>query len=282
MMVCCESCPAAYHVECAGLPGLPACDWFCPDCAKASSLDAVERILDVRLVGSDSAAATGGGAGAGAGADADGAAGAAAAAAAAGAALPSAAMEGPKEYYVKWKERSYMHCSWVPEGAFERAAKMGLTYMRTRLRKFHAERDAYLAAAAAARAAEEEGGGDADGAGGGGGGVFVDEGFINGVHPAWLQVDRVLAARPALAAPGAPAPPPPPGGLLDSIAAARAAGGGAAALMAAAAGSGGGGGGGVEYLVKWKDLDHASATWERAEVGRRGAQRGGGQREGRE
>ena len=63
MMVCCESCPAAYHVECAGLPGLPACDWFCPDCAKASSLDAVERILDVRLVGSDSAAATGGGAG---------------------------------------------------------------------------------------------------------------------------------------------------------------------------------------------------------------------------
>jgi hypothetical protein len=24
---------------------------------------------------------------------------------------------------------------------------------------------------------------------------------------------------------------------------------------------------GVEYLVKWKDLDHAAATWEKAEVG---------------
>ncbi len=156
----------------------------------------MERILDVRVVGAEAAAAKASEAEiaalqkAAAKGDDDGSlrrhsdAGdeRAAAVAAALAAAAGAAAGGPKEYYVKWKERSYLHCSWVHEVQFERAAKLGLVYLRTRLRKFHAERDALAAAAAAASAAAEEEGED------GGFKAFVDEGLVHGVHANWLQV----------------------------------------------------------------------------------------------
>jgi chromodomain-helicase-DNA-binding protein 4 len=184
-LVCCESCPAVYHVACAGLGALPAGEWFCSDCTKALTLENVERILDVRVIGAEEAAA------AASAAEAEAALRAAAEAAAGGdgaaaaplprqrAAAAAAPADGPKEYYIKWKERSYLHCSWVAADMFERAIRLGLVYMRTRLRKFHGERDA-AAAALAAMAAEDE-----DGATGM---PIVDEGLIHGVHPAWLQV----------------------------------------------------------------------------------------------
>lgn len=197
-LLCCESCPSIYHLDCAGLDSLPAGDWYCPQCSKALTLENVERILDVRVVGSedvitDPAAAlltqqaegaVGGEGGAGITAGAlvrrhsrtGGAAGAGAGAATAA---------GPKEYYVKWKERSYLHCSWVHEGMFDRAAKLGLVYLKTRLRKFHADRDAAAAVAAAVAAEDEEEGTTR---------AFVDEGLIHGVHPAWLQVGGVFVA----------------------------------------------------------------------------------------
>jgi hypothetical protein len=339
-LICCESCPAVYHAACAGLEELPGSEWFCPECSKALTLENVERLLDVRVIGAEEAAA------AASAAEAEAALKAAAEAAAGGgdgaappplprharggAAKALVPQDGPKEYYVKWKERSYLHCSWVPAEMFERAIRLGLVYMRTRLRKFHGERDAAAAAFAAMAAEDEESGATPA--------PFVDEGLKHGVHPAWLQarggrgragvergallgagqrrqsqkkaavalglrlpsrmfpthqpnphppanqcqVDRVLAERPAtgeLPPRGAPALGIKKGSfsnLLSSIAAAakaaKAGGGGGDDEDGdeAGGGGGGGGGGGVEYLVKWKDLDHGSATWERAEVRRWG------------
>lgn len=35
-LVCCETCPAVMHAECARLPGVPSADWHCPLCACAA------------------------------------------------------------------------------------------------------------------------------------------------------------------------------------------------------------------------------------------------------
>ena len=34
-MVCCETCPAVFHMECLGLAALPEGDWWCPWCVCA-------------------------------------------------------------------------------------------------------------------------------------------------------------------------------------------------------------------------------------------------------
>ncbi|KAL0028293.1 hypothetical protein WJX79_007931 [Trebouxia sp. C0005] len=34
-MLCCETCPATFHMECVGLTALPDGDWFCPHCVCA-------------------------------------------------------------------------------------------------------------------------------------------------------------------------------------------------------------------------------------------------------
>jgi hypothetical protein len=40
--------------------------------------------------------------------------------------------------FVKWKERSYLHCSWVREADIEGVSKM-FTHLRTKLRRFFVE-----------------------------------------------------------------------------------------------------------------------------------------------
>ncbi len=40
-----------------------------------------------------------------------------------------------REVYVKWKGRSYLHCSWVREGDIEGVARM-FAHLRTKLRRF--------------------------------------------------------------------------------------------------------------------------------------------------
>ncbi len=34
-MLCCETCPATFHMECVGLTALPDGDWWCPQCVCA-------------------------------------------------------------------------------------------------------------------------------------------------------------------------------------------------------------------------------------------------------
>lgn len=36
-LLCCETCTAAYHVECVGLDEVPEGDWFCPICVAAAN-----------------------------------------------------------------------------------------------------------------------------------------------------------------------------------------------------------------------------------------------------
>lgn len=31
--MCCETCPAAFHIECAHLDSMPEDAWYCSDCA---------------------------------------------------------------------------------------------------------------------------------------------------------------------------------------------------------------------------------------------------------
>ena len=51
---------------------------------------------------------------------------------------------GLKECYVKWKGKSYMHCSWVPHQEIQSAAQLsGMpSAAKTKLRKALAEADA--------------------------------------------------------------------------------------------------------------------------------------------
>ena len=191
LLLCCESCPTVMHTRCCNPPleKIPKGDWFCPQCQEAIRLgdqqDGVEKILDVRTVPAvekPSAAAAGKGAGKGkkgkgaAAAAADGEKeqqqqqqqegeekGPAAAAAAAG--------KVHREYFVKWKGMSYMHCSWVRDEVVQRAYKIYGTsrgsVVRQRFRKFMQERGALAAAAA----------------------LQVESGaLVNGVDPNWLQV----------------------------------------------------------------------------------------------
>jgi hypothetical protein len=126
-LLCCESCPAVYHLYCLDPPlsRIPAGDWFCPACTRTFSLQEIERILDVRQQQQKVAAA---------GAEAK--PGGTSAAATPSRKQPSSAPQGGTEYFVKFKGRSYLHCEWVSEASFDAAAKQ-FPALKTRLRKFH-------------------------------------------------------------------------------------------------------------------------------------------------
>eukprot|EP00955_Chlamydomonas_euryale_P047205 353615-Chlamydomonas_euryale.AAC.9 len=120
-LLCCEACPSVYHLYCLDPPmtRVPRGDWFCPKCSSLLNLLAVERFLDVRDVpaskGNQSRPEEPADAGA---------------SNAQGDASGSAAAEGAdpvppdREYFVKWLERSYMHCSWVSESQLHQAMKV--------------------------------------------------------------------------------------------------------------------------------------------------------------
>ncbi|EFH45565.1 hypothetical protein ARALYDRAFT_328538 [Arabidopsis lyrata subsp. lyrata] len=74
-----------------------------------------------------------------------------------------------KQYQVKWKGKSYLHCSWVPEQEFEKAYKSHPRLkLKSRVDKFNADKDKFIA---------ENG----------------DE-YI-AIRPEWTTVDRIIACR---------------------------------------------------------------------------------------
>lgn len=175
LLLCCEACPFVFHTFCLKPPlsEVPPGAWYCPVCQAAEALvqeaGGLDRILAVR----QSAPAP------------------AAAAAAAGAdggqqqqQQEETEKEGSNEFFVKWKDRSYLHCCWIANETMQRAA--GIKFVgvanpvATRLRKFW-RAQAEAASNGVLREAEERGQ------------------LVHGIHPEWTQVGlpgvRACAAR---------------------------------------------------------------------------------------
>lgn len=87
-LLLCDTCPRAFHLYCLDPPlkEVPRKEWQCPYCSPSTNLEKVERILKIRHKQENG--------------------------------LQSHATE----YYIKWKEKSYIHCSWVAEESLQNAA----------------------------------------------------------------------------------------------------------------------------------------------------------------
>ncbi|XP_057959148.1 CHD3-type chromatin-remodeling factor PICKLE-like [Malania oleifera] len=139
-LLSCETCTYAYHPKCllpplkAPLPGT----WRCPECV--SPLNDIDKILECEMrptVAGDSDASK----------------------------LGSKQIF-VKQYLVKWKGLSYLHCTWVPEKEFLKAFKAH-PRLKTKVNNFHRQM-------ASINNSEDD---------------FV------AIRPEWTTVDRILACR---------------------------------------------------------------------------------------
>ncbi|KAL8108884.1 CHD3-type chromatin-remodeling factor PICKLE isoform X1 [Apium graveolens] len=138
-LLSCESCTYAYHARCV-LPPLKApfpSSWRCPECV--SPLNYIDKILDCEKRPNAEA-------------DSD------------------ASKQGPKQVYfkqylVKWKGLSYLHCTWVLEEDFVKAFKAH-PRLRTRINNFQRQMSANNS----------------------------DDEFV-AIRPDWTTVDRIIASR---------------------------------------------------------------------------------------
>lgn len=90
-LLCCDSCPSAYHTHCLNPPltDIPDGDWKCPRCGCPPLPGKVARILTWRWVEADEKDSSGG---------------------------PNKTKKVKRrQFFVKWHERSYWHCSWISE-----------------------------------------------------------------------------------------------------------------------------------------------------------------------
>uniref|UniRef100_A0A3Q3WS78 Uncharacterized protein n=1 Tax=Mola mola TaxID=94237 RepID=A0A3Q3WS78_MOLML len=78
-LLCCDTCPSSYHIHCLNppLPEIPNGEWICPRCKCPPMKGKVQKVLTWRW--GDPPAPT------------------------------------PREFFVKWCNMSYWHCSWVME-----------------------------------------------------------------------------------------------------------------------------------------------------------------------
>ncbi|KAJ7966246.1 CHD3-type chromatin-remodeling factor PICKLE [Quillaja saponaria] len=139
-LLSCETCTYTYHPKCL-LPPLRAplpVNWSCPECV--SPLNDIDKILDCEM-------------------------------------RPTIAEDGDasklgsnqifvKQYLVKWKGLSYLHCTWVPEKEFSKAFKSH-PRLRTKVNNFHRQMASN---------------------------TNSEDDFV-AIRPEWTTVDRVLACR---------------------------------------------------------------------------------------
>ncbi|XP_078439434.1 chromatin remodeling factor CHD3 (PICKLE) isoform X2 [Wolffia australiana] len=139
-LINCESCTYVYHLKCL-LPPLkeaPSGDWRCPECV--SPLNEVEKILDcemrpTKLEKTDGSKTT-------------------------------SKQKFDKQYLVKWKGLSYIHCSWVPEKDFSKAFKQ-YPRLKTKINNFIRQMDS----------------------------VNNSEDEWIAIRPEWTTVDRIIGSR---------------------------------------------------------------------------------------
>ncbi|XWS17860.1 hypothetical protein CRYUN_Cryun33cG0104600 [Craigia yunnanensis] len=140
-LLSCATCTYAYHLKCLLPPSKapPLSDkWRCPECV--SPLNDIDKILDCETpptVADDNDASK----------------------------LGSKQIF-VKQYLVKWKGLSYLHCTWVPEKEFLKAFKSN-PRLRTKVNNFHRQM-------ASNNSSEDD---------------FV------AIRPEWTTVDRILARR---------------------------------------------------------------------------------------
>ncbi|KAK4769193.1 hypothetical protein SAY86_027343 [Trapa natans] len=139
-LLSCETCNYSYHPKCL-LPPLKAPfpnNWRCPECV--SPLNDIEKILDceMRPTAADDTDAS---------------------------SLGSKQIF-VKQYLVKWKGLSYLHCSWVPEKEFVKAFKSN-PRLRTKVNNFHKQM-------ASNNNSEDDN---------------------VAIRPEWTMVDRIIASR---------------------------------------------------------------------------------------
>ncbi|OAY53615.1 CHD3-type chromatin-remodeling factor PICKLE [Manihot esculenta] len=139
-LLSCETCTYAYHAKCL-LPPLkatPPSNWRCPECV--SPLNDIDKILDCEMrptvAGDNDVSKLG------------------------------SKQIFVKQYLVKWKGLSYLHCTWVPEKEFLKAFKSN-PRLRTKVNNFHRQM-------ASNNNSEDD---------------FV------AIRPEWTTVDRILACR---------------------------------------------------------------------------------------
>ncbi|KAK9683495.1 hypothetical protein RND81_10G145300 [Saponaria officinalis] len=136
----CKTCTYTYHPRCL-LPPLKAPypdEWKCPECV--SFLNETEKLLDYEsrpTVADDGDTST----------------------------LGSKQVT-EKQYLVKWKGLSYLHCSWVPEKEFMKAFKT-LPGLKAKVNNFHRQMSSVN---------------------------NLDDDFV-AIRPEWTTVDRILACR---------------------------------------------------------------------------------------
>ncbi|KAK8515368.1 hypothetical protein V6N12_075412 [Hibiscus sabdariffa] len=140
-LLSCTTCTYSYHPKCL-VPPLKASplpdNWRCPECV--NPLNEIEKILDCEMrptVADDNDASK----------------------------LGSKQIF-VKQYLVKWKGLSYLHCTWVPEKEFVKAFKSN-PRLRTKVNNFHRQM-------ASNNNSEDD---------------FV------AIRPEWTTVDRILACR---------------------------------------------------------------------------------------
>ncbi|KAK8465456.1 hypothetical protein PHAVU_009G088700 [Phaseolus vulgaris] len=139
-LVSCETCTYAYHPRCL-LPPLkgPLPDnWRCPECV--SPLNDIDKILDCEMRPTTAA-------------DND-------------ATKLGSKQIFVKQYLVKWKGLSYLHCTWVPEKEFLKAFKTH-PRLKTKVNNFHQKMASVNTS---------------------------DDDFV-AIRPEWTTVDRVLSCR---------------------------------------------------------------------------------------
>nr|CAD1825673.1 unnamed protein product [Ananas comosus var. bracteatus] len=141
-LISCGTCTYVFHRKCL-VPPLkitPDDKWSCPECV--SPLTEVEKILDceMRPVVKD-------------GIDSS---------------QPGSKQAYVKQYLVKWKGLSYLHCTWVTENEFLKASKAH-PRLKTRLNNFHRQMDSMDKS---------------------------DDDWV-AIRPEWTTVDRIIASRKA-------------------------------------------------------------------------------------
>lgn len=139
-LMSCDTCTYAYHAKCLVPPlkAPPPGSWRCPECV--SPLNDIDKILDCEMrptVAGDSDVSK----------------------------LGSKQIF-VKQYLVKWKGLSYLHCTWVPEKEFLKAFKSN-PRLRTKVNNFHRQMSSNNNA---------------------------EEDFV-AIRPEWTTVDRILACR---------------------------------------------------------------------------------------